>query len=75
MAVGVAVLASVFSSYGSYTSHQSFVQGLRPAVLTGAAIIAAGAIVALFLPGRTRAAGSGTSAELQTETGFAIAAV
>jgi EmrB/QacA subfamily drug resistance transporter len=68
VAVGVAVLASVFSSYGSYTNHQSFVDGLRPAVLTGAAIIAAGAVVALFLPGRTRTAGSGASAELEPAT-------
>jgi EmrB/QacA subfamily drug resistance transporter len=53
VAVGVAVLASVFSSYGDYTSHASFVAGLRPAVMVGAAIIAVGAVVALRLPGRT----------------------
>jgi predicted MFS family arabinose efflux permease len=52
VAVGVAALASVFSSYGGYASHQSFVSGLRPAVLVGAAIVAAGAVVALWLPGR-----------------------
>jgi MFS family permease len=50
VAVGVAVLASVFSTYGGYSSDQSFVDGLRPAAVVGAAIIAAGAVVALWLP-------------------------
>ena len=52
VAVGVAVLASVFSSYGDYTSHAAFVDGLRPAVIVGAAIIAVGAVVACWLPRR-----------------------
>jgi hypothetical protein len=52
VAVGVAALASIFSSYGSYASHDSFVDGLRPAVLVGAGIVAAGAVVALWLPRR-----------------------
>ena len=52
VAVGVAVLASVFSSYGSYASQQSFVDGLVPAVLVGAAVVAAGALVAFRLPRR-----------------------
>src|SRR3954453_23649499 len=50
VAVGVAVLASVFSSYGDYGSRQSFVDGLIPAVMVGSAVIAAGAVVALWLP-------------------------
>jgi EmrB/QacA subfamily drug resistance transporter len=52
VAVGVAVLASVFSSYGDYRTAQSFVDGLLPAVMVGAGIIAAGALVALALPRR-----------------------
>jgi EmrB/QacA subfamily drug resistance transporter len=52
VAAGVAVLASIFSSYGGYTTHQSFVDGLRPAVIVGALIVAAGAVVALWLPRR-----------------------
>ena len=52
VAVGVAALASVFSSYGSFATHQSFVDGLRPAVLVGAAVVAAGAVGAAFLPRR-----------------------
>ncbi|GAA2479983.1 DHA2 family efflux MFS transporter permease subunit [Winogradskya humida] len=55
VAIGVAVLASVFSSAGSYSSPQSFVDGLVPAVLVGGAVIAVGAVVALFLPGRNTA--------------------
>ena len=51
---GVAVLASVFSSNGSYASPTTFVDGLVPAVWVGAAIVAVGAVVALALPGRAR---------------------
>jgi EmrB/QacA subfamily drug resistance transporter len=53
VAAGVAALASIFTTFGSFASHQSFVDGLRPAVLVGAAIVAVGAVVALFLPGRS----------------------
>jgi EmrB/QacA subfamily drug resistance transporter len=53
-ALGVAVLASVFSGAGSYRSGQAFVDGLVPAVWTGAAVLAVGAAVALLVP---RAAG------------------
>ncbi|MEU8818502.1 MFS transporter [Actinoplanes sp. NPDC048796] len=52
VAVGVAALASIFSSYGSYATHQSFVDGIKPAVVVGAAIVATGAVIALFLPRR-----------------------
>jgi EmrB/QacA subfamily drug resistance transporter len=52
VAAGVAALASIFSTYGSFATHQSFVDGLRPAVLVGAAVVAVGAVVAIFLPGR-----------------------
>ncbi|OJF09890.1 DHA2 family efflux MFS transporter permease subunit [Couchioplanes caeruleus] len=52
IAVGVAVLASVFSEYGGYTSPQSFVDGVVPAVIVGAAVIAVGAVVATLLPAR-----------------------
>jgi EmrB/QacA subfamily drug resistance transporter len=52
VAVGIAVLASIFSSAGDYTSRQAFVDGLVPAVVVGAAIVAAGGIIALWLPRR-----------------------
>ncbi|WP_280342379.1 MFS transporter [Nocardia neocaledoniensis] len=52
VAMGIAVLASVFASYGAYTDPQSFVDGLVPAVWVGSALVAAAALVAAFLPGR-----------------------
>jgi EmrB/QacA subfamily drug resistance transporter len=49
-ALGVAVLAAVFSGSGSYRSGQAFVNGLTPAVWTGAAVLGVGALVALLVP-------------------------
>jgi EmrB/QacA subfamily drug resistance transporter len=56
---GVAVLASVFSSYGGYESGAAFVDGLVPAVWAGAAVVAVGAAAALLIPRRRRGAGAG----------------
>ncbi|WP_327097232.1 MFS transporter [Nocardia vinacea] len=55
VAMGVAVLASVFASHGSYTDPQSFVDGLIPAVWVGAAIVAVGAVLTRLLPSRVTA--------------------
>jgi EmrB/QacA subfamily drug resistance transporter len=52
---GVAVLASVFTSNGSYASAAGFVDGLIPAMQVGALVVAFGAVAALALPGRTMA--------------------
>jgi EmrB/QacA subfamily drug resistance transporter len=49
---GIAVLGAVFSSSGGYTSAQSYVNGLRPAIFVGAAAVAVGVIAALFVPNR-----------------------
>jgi MFS family permease len=49
-ALGVAVLAAVFSGSGSYRSGQAFVNGLTPAVWTGAAVLGVGALIALLVP-------------------------
>lgn len=54
VAMGVAILASVFASSGSYESPVQYAAGLVPAVWTGAAVVAAGTLVALLLPGRER---------------------
>ena len=54
--LGVAVLASVFTANGGYTSPQAFVNGLLPAMWVGVAVLAAGALVVLALPFSTRAA-------------------
>ena len=51
---GVAVLASVWSHYGSYASGQAFVDGMVPAVWIGAAVVAAGAVAAFLIPARAR---------------------
>jgi len=58
--LGVAVLASVFSGAGGFQTPQAFVDGLIPAMNVGAAVLVAGALIALLVPGRrgTRAAGT-----------------
>ncbi|MEC3958727.1 MFS transporter [Nocardia sp. CDC153] len=62
VAMGVAILASVFASYGSYLSPETYVDGLIPAVKVGAGIVAIGALVALLLPSRRQVAESSTGA-------------
>ncbi len=47
---GVAVLASIFSSYGGYGSGPQFVDGLTPAIWVGAVIVATAALVAHAIP-------------------------
>jgi len=49
--MGVAVLASVFSAYGSYASPQAFSDGVVAALPVGAAVLAVGALAALLVPG------------------------
>jgi EmrB/QacA subfamily drug resistance transporter len=46
---GVAVLAAIFSANGSYRSGQQFVDGMNPAVMIGAALVAIGAIAAFAI--------------------------
>ncbi|WP_020672323.1 DHA2 family efflux MFS transporter permease subunit [Amycolatopsis nigrescens] len=50
VAVGVAVLGSVFAANGGYRDQASFVAGLVPALATGAVVVALGAVVAFLLP-------------------------
>jgi EmrB/QacA subfamily drug resistance transporter len=52
---GVAVLASIWSHYGGYTSGQAFVDGMVPAVAVGAIIVALGAIASFLIPRVRRA--------------------
>lgn len=52
---GVAVLASIFAGVGGYESPAVFNDGLVAATWVGAAVVAAGALVALAVPGRRRA--------------------
>ena len=55
---GVAVLASVFVSFGGYESGQAFSDGMNPALLIGAGVVALGALAAFAIPGRRRPAGA-----------------
>ena len=50
---GVAVLATIFSSYGSYASPQDFTDGVIPATWLGAVVLGLGSLLALAVP-RTR---------------------
>jgi EmrB/QacA subfamily drug resistance transporter len=61
--LGIAVLATVFTSNGSYASSQSFVNGLIPAMWVGVAVLGAGALIAAVLPFSTRAPAGAQAAE------------
>jgi MFS family permease len=52
---GIAVTVAVFGAYGGYGSAQEFVDGFAPAIITAAALSAAGAVAGLALPARRRA--------------------
>jgi MFS family permease len=53
--LGIAVLATVFTSHGGYTSPVDYVHGLTPAMWVGVAVLAAGALIAAALPFSTTA--------------------
>ena len=63
---GVAVLASVFAHYGGYSTGQTFVDGLGPALYVGAGVVAAGAVAALGIKRQRR------REELKTEQAVAL---
>ncbi len=67
--LGIAVLATVFTSHGSYVSPQAYVNGLVPAMWVGTAVLAAGALIALVFPFSTRA----SAAEHAAAEGAAVA--
>jgi EmrB/QacA subfamily drug resistance transporter len=54
--LGIAVLATVFTSHGSYVSPKAYVDGLVPAMWVGTGVLVFGALVALALPFTTRTA-------------------
>ena len=57
--LGVAVLAAVFTAAGGFETPQAFVDGVRPALWVGSAVLAAGALTALLVPAhRATAAGA-----------------
>ncbi|GEL94325.1 DHA2 family efflux MFS transporter permease subunit [Cellulomonas composti] len=52
-AVGVAVVVAVFTAAGGALTPEAFATGLRPAAFVGAAVVGAGAVLALLMPRRT----------------------
>jgi predicted MFS family arabinose efflux permease len=68
--LGIAMLGAVFASHGGYHSGQDYVSGMTPAVYVGAAVVALGALTALFIPGRRsrRAAPADMPTMLSTPT-------
>lgn len=55
-ALGVALLASIFSANGGYASPRDFVDGLVPAMWVGAVAVALATFSMLLAPSRRRAA-------------------
>ncbi|MGI5427946.1 MFS transporter [Streptomyces sp. CA-179760] len=51
-ALGIAVMASIFAAQGGYESGQAFVDGMRPALVTGSAVVGLAGIAALLIPTR-----------------------
>jgi len=54
--MGVAVLAGIFSAHGGYGDPQAFTDGVTAALPIAAAVLAAGAVIALLVPGKARPA-------------------
>lgn len=72
-ALGIAIMASIFSAQGGYESGQSFVDGLRPALVTGSAVVALAGVAALVIPAARRAARTGARTGAQTDETAAAA--
>ncbi len=66
--LGVAVLASVFSAAGSYSTPATFVDGVRPALLVGSAVLAVGALAAALIPNRRITMAEAAAAEAGVPT-------
>jgi len=53
-ALGIAVMSSIFAAQGGYETAQHFVDGLRPALVVGAVVVALAGAAALLIPARLR---------------------
>ncbi len=71
--LGIAVLATVFTSHGGSSSPQAYVSGLIPAMWVGVGVLGAGALIAAALPFSTRASAS-ASAAVESSSGAELAA-
>jgi EmrB/QacA subfamily drug resistance transporter len=65
-ALGIAVMGSIFAARGGYETGQTFVDGLRPALVTGSAVVALAGVAALLIPRRGRGAQPGEPTTDQT---------
>jgi EmrB/QacA subfamily drug resistance transporter len=74
--LGIAVLATVFTSHGSYATSHAYVAGLVPAMWVGTAVLAAGALIALALPFSVHSsiAGHATGSTVNGESPLALTA-
>lgn len=64
-ALGIAIMSSIFAAQGGYESGQTFVDGLRPALVTGAAVVALAGFATLLIPARRR---TGLATDLATDS-------
>ena len=55
---GIAVVVAIFAATGGYASAAAFTDGFGPAIGVGAGLALAGALCALAIPARRRAAGA-----------------
>jgi EmrB/QacA subfamily drug resistance transporter len=62
-ALGIAAMASIFAAQGGYETGQTFVDGMRPALVTGSAVVALAGVAALLIPTRRRAEPQAAPAE------------
>ncbi|MFI6371698.1 MFS transporter [Streptomyces sp. NPDC050546] len=62
-ALGIAVMASIFAAQGGYESGQTFVDGMRPALVTGSAVVGLAGIAALLIPTRRHTERQAAAAE------------
>ncbi|MEV5309608.1 DHA2 family efflux MFS transporter permease subunit [Streptomyces sp. NPDC052610] len=62
-ALGIAIMSSVFSARGGYESAQTFVDGLRPALVVGAALVGLATLAALAIPRARTAPAAPTAPE------------
>ncbi|MFI0240925.1 DHA2 family efflux MFS transporter permease subunit [Streptomyces sp. NPDC016845] len=62
-ALGIAIMASIFSANGGYDSAPHFVSGIEPALWVGSAAVAVAGVATLFIPGRRPTTGVGPEAQ------------
>jgi EmrB/QacA subfamily drug resistance transporter len=64
---GIAVLSSVFATFGGYDHPRPFVDGLRPATLLGAGIVVLGVVAALLIARHRSVAGPAETADVTVQ--------